>query len=526
MTFASLLPLVVGLLLGVVLGAICALLVHRSRSQATTSEAGTQLAEARATAERARAETADARTETATVRAELATQRELLAQHRAETANADADRAEHQAMVSRARAEVAEASSALAGALAERDAALAQVEAMRADQQRMVDQFKVLSSEQLERQGRTADAAAAERQKAVEALVTPLAQQLADFQQKVTTMERERTALTTELREQVKLVSATGDQVRRETQALSTALRKPQVRGQWGELQLKRLVEFSGLVENIHFVQQSTTTTSAGTTIRPDMTILLGDAKQVHVDSKVPLSAFLDAQESESETEREQRLVQFTRNVRTHIDQLSDKKYWSSEVATPEFVVMFIPMESLYAEAMHRMPDLFDYATARGIVLANPGSLIALLKTVAHSWRQAELAENADKVLRLARELHERLSTMGANIDKLGRALGSAVKAYNTSVGSLEGRVLPAARKLNDLHVTEASLDSPSLVEGEVRQLTAAELVSPRPEQPALTTGPDEELDLELVRPEPGLDKLLEDTNPVGGTTPHLRRLG
>ncbi|MGD8215489.1 DNA recombination protein RmuC [Aestuariimicrobium sp. Y1814] len=486
MTSASL----VLLLTGLVVGALGTWLVARSRGQA-------DLHEARAGAERARAETAQ-------VRAELATQRELLAQHRTEAANADADRAEHQAMVSQARTEAAEAKADLAGAIAQRDAARAQVAAISADQQRMTDQFKLLSAEQLEQQGRTADAAAAERQKAVEAVVTPLTQQLAEFQQKITLMERERTALTTELREQVKLVSATGDQVRRETHALATALRKPQVRGQWGELQLKRLVEFSGLVENIHFVTQATTTTSAETTIRPDMTILLGDGKQVHVDSKVPLSAFLDAHESESEVEREQRLVQFTRNVRTHIDQLADKKYWSSEVATPEFVIMFIPMESLYAEAMHRMPDLFEHATARGIVLANPGSLIALLKTVAHSWRQAELAENAGKVLSLARELHDRLATMGANIDKLGRALGSTVKAYNASVGSLEARVLPTARKLNDLHVTEAALESPSRVDAEVRPLTAPEL--------------------EMRRPDPSLAELVEDTTPA--RTAHLRQLG
>ncbi|MGA4670900.1 DNA recombination protein RmuC [Propionibacteriaceae bacterium Y1923] len=495
MTSASL----VLLLTGLVVGALGAWLVARSRGQA-------DLHEARAGAERARAETAQ-------VRAELATQRELLAQHRTEAANADADRAEHRAMVSQARTEAAEAKAELAGAIAERDAARAQVEAMGADQQRMADQFKLLSTEQLEQQGRTADAAAAERQKAVEAVVAPLTQQLAEFQQKITVMERERTALTTELREQVKLVSATGDQVRRETHALSTALRKPQVRGQWGELQLKRLVEFSGLVENIHFVTQATTTTSADTTIRPDMTILLGDGKQVHVDSKVPLSAFLDAHESESEVDREQRLVQFTRNVRTHIDQLADKKYWSSEVATPEFVIMFIPMESLYAEAMHRMPDLFEHATARGIVLANPGSLIALLKTVAHSWRQAELAENAGKVLSLARELHDRLATMGANIDKLGRALGSTVKAYNASVGSLEGRVLPTARKLNDLHVTEAALEAPGRVDAEVRQLTAPELVAQ-----------EEQLELGMGRPGPGLAELVEDSTPA--RTAQLRQLG
>ncbi|MBO1030955.1 DNA recombination protein RmuC [Tessaracoccus sp. SD287] len=533
MTFASLTLLLVGLLLGVVVGAVCSWLVSRSRSQAQSSDAVAALAEARATAERARAEAADAKAETSQVRVELATQRELLAQQRTEAANADADRAERQAVVSNAKAEVAEARSALAGALAQRDAALAQVEAMAANEEQMVNQFRILSSDHLERQGKTADAAAAERQKAVEALVSPLTQQLKEFQQRVTEIEKERSTLATELREQVKLVTSTGDQVRRETAALATALRKPQVRGQWGELQLKRVVEVAGMVEHVHFQQQATTTTSADTTIRPDMTIMLGDRRHVHVDSKVPLSAFLDAQEATSETEAERLLALFSKNVRNHVDQLSSKQYWKSEAGTPDFVIMFIPAEALYVEAVNRMPDLIQYAADKAIIIASPTSLIGLLKTVSHSWRQVALAENAAQVLTLARELHDRLGKMGSHVDKLGRALGTAVNAYNDSVGSLEGRVLPSARKLSDLNVTDAELVSPRHVDADVRPLSAPELLQARDAQQAITAGPDEVLEqsgadlLALTRPDPSLEELVEDTQGTGhASATHLRKLG
>lgn len=498
---------VLALLIGLVIGAVCMWFIGRAQGQSTTSTHQASLAEARALTERARAETSQARVE-------LAQQRELSAQARTETALAQAERAEARSEVADAQARASEARSQLAGALAERDAALAQVKSIEADRQRMVDQFKVLSAEQLEQQGRQADAAAAERQKQVDAIVAPLTQQLKEFQTRLHEMEKERVSISTELREQVRQVTLTGDQVRRETAALATALRKPQVRGQWGELQLKRVVEMAGMVEHCHFVQQGTTTTTSETTIRPDMTVLLGEDKYVHVDSKVPLSAFLDAQEASNETDRERLMGQFMRNVRSHVDQLSSKQYWKSEVGTPEFVVMFIPAEALAAEALNRMPDLLQYASERGIILATPTSLIGLLKTVAHSWRQAQLADSAREVFELARELYQRLSTMGEHVGKLGRALGSAVKAYNQTVGSLEGRVLPTARKLQALNVVDAELSTPAVVDEPLRDITAAELLEPADELPALTQ-----------RQDPSVDELVEQTTPSPQPR-SLRKLG
>lgn len=532
---------VVLLLVGILLGALGAWLVLRSKSRADEASAEAELAtaraeleraghearaasdrsvaDARAAMERANAEAVAARQDVAQIRLELATQRELLAQGRAELAMAHADKAEGQSAVSAARTLAAEAESKLAGALAERDAALAQVAAMEADQQRMVDQFKVLSAEQLERQGKAAEAAAAERQKQVDAIVAPLTQQLKDFQSRLGEIEKERVSISTELREQVRQVTMTGEQVRRETAALATALRKPQVRGQWGELQLKRVVEVAGMVEHCHFSQQATTTTSAETTIRPDMTVMLGDDKFVHVDSKVPLSAFLDAQEAREDAERERLMGVFTKNVRTHVDQLSGKNYWKSEAGTPEFVVMFIPAEALAAEAYNRMPDLMQYAADKGIIVATPTTLIALLKTVAFSWRHAALADNAREVFHLARELHERLGTLGGHVDNLGKALTRAVKAYNDTVGSFEGRVLTSARRLRDLNVSDLELESPKPVAESVRQLTAPELV--QAEEPlALPASEDD-----LRRRQPSLEELIEG-EAVRGSGNHLRKLG
>lgn len=526
MSSSAVVTLLVGLVLGVAVGAVAAWFVARSRAAATTSDVDAHLADARAEADRARAEASQAR-------ADLSTQRALEAQAAADLAEAHAMRSEvqgelvqvrseAQVAVAEARSELARLQAELATAVAEKKAALEQVEAMKANEAHLVDQFKLLSSEQLAQQGKVADAAAVERQKAVDALVTPLTQQLKDFQSRLTEMEKERLTLSTELREQVRQVSLTGDNLRRETAALTTALRKPQVRGQWGELQLKRAVEVAGMLEHCNFTQQTTSTTSSDATIRPDMTVMLSEDKFVHVDSKVPLTAFLDAQEAAEDAERERLMTQFTRNVRSHVDQLSSKQYWKSDAGTPEFTVMFIPSEALAAEALSRMPDLLTYASGKGIVLATPTSLIGLLKTVAYSWRQAALADNAKQVFDLARELYERLGTMGTHMSRVGKALDSAVKAYNSTVGSLETRVLPTARKLHDLNLADKELETLVQSETAVRQLSAPELAAEIEAPTELDAG---QAQLELTRGEPTTEEILEQTTPAARAA-HLRSLG
>jgi DNA recombination protein RmuC len=229
------------------------------------------------------------------------------------------------------------------------------------------------------------------------------------------------------------------------------------------------------------------------------------------VDAKVPLSAFLDAQETEDERDRERSMQQFGKNVRSHIDQLSRKGYWKAEGSTPEFVVMFLPNETLGFAALGQIPDLHDYAAARDVVVATPTTLIAMLRAIAYGWKQAALAESAHKVWALGRELYERLGVMGGNFDKVGRSLTAAVRAYNDTVGSLEGRVYPTARKFRDLQLTDKELDERAGIEASVRPLTATELVEDAVKvTPMIGRAPLPEA-AALERAIPGVDELVAD---------------
>ena len=367
--------------------------------------------------------------------------------------------------------------SELAVARAEREAALARVADETAAREAMSNEFKVLSAEVLARQGELADAEADQRLDRTRAILAPLEESLGQMNQRLVEAQRERAQHESALNEQVRAVAMAEESLRRETQTLSTALRKPEVRGAWGELTLKRVVEMAGMVNHCHFYEQQSTTTSEGTAIRPDLKVMLGDDAFVYVDSKVPLAAYLDAMATDDEAVRVERLQGFGRNVRTHIDQLGAKNYFKAEIGSPEFVVMFIPSEALHAEAMSHDPTLIEYAHSKGIVIASPTTLIALLRTISYGWRQAVLADSAAEVFELGREIYSRLSTLGTHFDKLGRSLLGSVGAYNQAVGTLEGRVLVTARKLRDLEVTEADLKAPMVVEQSPRTLSAAELL-------------------------------------------------
>jgi DNA recombination protein RmuC len=245
---------------------------------------------------------------------------------------------------------------------------------------------------------------------------------------------------------------------------------------------------------------------------------MLSEDRYLWVDSKVPLSAFLEAYETDDPQVRAARLAQFARNVKTHVDQLGGKDYYKATGGTtPEFVVMFLGSEALAAEAFQQLPDLHEYAADRRVVLATPSSLIALLKATSFAWRQAGLAESAREVFDLGRELYDRLGTLGSNFDRVGRSLTGAVNAYNSAVGSIEGRVFPTARKLRELQVTEAELVAVNPVEVSVRPLTATELVEDAAGVPPMI-GRARTADDLLVRAQPELDDLLiNDAVPPAG---------
>lgn len=490
-----------GLVIGMLVGAAVAGVVLRSRRDASEARDEGQ----------ARAELAQTQTLAAEARSESS-------QTRAELAQARTDVAEARAVAAAAQAEAAEVGAQVAKATAERDSAIRRAEELAADREAMLNQFKVLSGETIEKQSKVAEASAEARLKATEQLMAPVRESLDRFNARLTEVEKERVQLAADLRNQVQTVQLTGEQLRRETHALATALRKPHVRGAWGELQLKRVAELSGMIEHCDFSTQHSTT-SNDRAVRPDMRVDLAEGKCVFVDAKVPLSGFLDAHETDDPDARTQALERFARHVRTHIDQLSGKRYWQSDVGTPEFVILFLASEALAAEAFRLAPDLHEYAARRDVVLATPTTLIAMLRAVAYGWKQAKLAENAAEVLQLGRDLHERLGTMGGRLDKLGRALRTSVTAYNDTIATVEGRVLVKARQFTELKVTDAELTALTGVDDPVRQIQAPELVDDAVQvEPMIGRKRRSRADVpeaeELVRAEPDLFDLVQHELP------------
>jgi DNA recombination protein RmuC len=307
-------------------------------------------------------------------------------------------------------------------------------------------------------------------------------------------LEQQRISWQSQLREQVENVRHSTDTLRRETAALSTALRKPQVRGRWGELHLRRAVELAGLVSRCDFAEQVSVRNDEGL-LRPDLVVNLAGGKSVVVDAKVPLDAFLDATGADSDEERDAHLTRHARQLRQHVDTLGAKAYWRSFPTTPEFVVLFVPGESFLSAALEAEPGLLDYAASRQVVLSTPTTLIALLRTVAYAWTQEALADKARDIHVLGRELYDRLGVMGTHLDKLGRSLTGAVTSYNKAIGSLETRVLVSARKFREMEVSHDELPAPNPVTAAARPLTSAELLEEvaeqRPELPAASPEPD-----------------------------------
>lgn len=317
--------------------------------------------------------------------------------------------------------------------------------------------------------------AATQSHDAVARAVAPLHETLRRYEQRVAELERDRVDAYAELREQVRSMSVVSDELRTETKQLVAALRAPQVRGRWGEHQLRRIVEAAGMLEHCDFEEQvSAATDQQG--IRPDLVIRLHGGRSVVVDAKAPFDAYLSAMEADTEQERDRHLQAHAKHLRSHINALAAKSYWSAFEQSPEFVVLFVPADAFLDAALQRDPTLLEYAFTRNIVLATPATLMALLRTVAYAWRQEALARNAAAVHALARELYGRLSTLGEHVTKLGNALGNAVTAYNRAVGSLESRVLVSARKLAGLGVSSDDLAAPPQIEVAPRQTQAPEL--------------------------------------------------
>ena len=516
----GLLLLVVALLIGAALGALVSRAMLASKDAATAAARSTELAELRAIAADARSDAARAQSEAAMTRADLA-------RANAEQAGSERAVAEARAVAEQARADAAEVGARLAAAEAQRDAAVKLAEELGASRDALVQQFKLLSAETLKEQGQRADAVAEQRLAATRALMDPVEKSLSQLNERITQVEKERSQLAAGLREQVSTVVAASENLRRETYALSTALRRPQVRGAWGELQLRRVVEVSGMLDHCDFYEQASDVTSADARIRPDLKVMLGGDKFVYVDSKVPLAAYLDAMEADSDTDRQAKLQQFGEHVKGHVDKLSAKEYWKVDSHSPEFVVLFIPNEALAAEALTQRPDLHEYAAGRNIILATPTTLIGMLRAVAYGWKQAALADSAAEVFTLGRELHDRLSTMGGHFSRLGRSLQSSVNAYNATLGSLEGRVLVSARRLRDLRVTDKELEGLKGVDESAKLMSAPELLADAAAEPDPGRGRDRVIRGELDQIAPRQPEIAELVDEEQAPRPAaLRQLG
>jgi DNA recombination protein RmuC len=306
------------------------------------------------------------------------------------------------------------------------------------------------------------------KRQAVESLVSPLRVSLDKVERQLSELEAARRSAYAGLSEQVRSLAETQERLRTETAGLVTALRAPSVRGRWGELQLRRVVEMAGMVEHCDFVEQVTVDRDDAK-LRPDMVVRLPGGGSVVVDAKVPLQGYLASIDTADEAARRQALVDHARQLRSHIDALSRKAYWQQVQPAPELVVLFVPGEPILSAALEQAPELYEHAIASSVLLATPTTLIGLLRTVALGWRQEALAENAQAVCDLGRALHGRLGTLVEHVDRLGRQLDGAVAAYNATVGTLESRVLVSARRFTELSVTTDELPEPRRIDRAAR---------------------------------------------------------
>ena len=355
-------------------------------------------------------------------------------------------------------------------------------------QEQLSDTFKALSAEalqagmaqlselakaQLQSAQTEAKGELEKRQQAVERLVAPIKEELGRVDAQLRSLDQERRESRGRLEAQIRTLAETGERLRTETGALVTALRKPNARGQWGQMQLRNVVELAGMVKYCDFFEQAALGGEDGA-LRPDAIVRMPGGKHVMVDAKAPLQGVLDAYEARDEEERQRHLRDHARLLRKHVRALADKGYWDQLDSAPDFVVLFLPGEHLYGAALEADPTLIEEAMAKRVLIATPTTLLAILRAVAYGWQQERVAESAQAISELGRELHGRLVRLSGLLATLGKRLNSTVNAYNEAVGSYEARVMPGARRFAEHGVATAGGELPELEQVTVSARTVA----------------------------------------------------
>lgn len=318
------------------------------------------------------------------------------------------------------------------------------------------ESFLKLAEENLKKHQESAKGDLEKRQEAIHKTIEPVGEALKLFNEKVTKIEENRAAVNASLKEQLQQLAESQQQLSRTTGSLVKALRAPQVRGQWGEMQLRRTVEMAGMINYCDFEEQASVETAEGQRQRPDMLIRLPNERQVVVDSKVPLAAYLDALEAENPDVQTERMQAHARHIRDHIKGLSTKAYWTQFDNAPEFVVLFIPNEAIFSAALEQDPQLIELGVDNKVILATPTTLIALLKAIAYGWQQEAIAREAKQISALGKELYERIGVVTGHFAKLGKSLDQSVGHYNKAISSVESRLLVTARKFEALDSSAA----------------------------------------------------------------------